>query len=144
MARIFPKDPVHYKSIWSNRKSDKIICFFDHLLIYFVLLSGYISERIYLGKKHPSKHLTTLWYKQTLTAQWGAPQPEGTRSNPRFLVFELQTFNLPPYRWLIRFLSFFRCKKILMPHHNGLGLFMTGGIIPCNEATTDDFVDTQK
>ena len=30
-----------------------------------------------------------------------------------------------------------------MPHHNGLGLFMAGSI-PCNEATTDDFVDTQK
>ena len=40
-----------------------------------------------------------------LTAQWGAPQLEGTRSNPRFLVFELHTFNQPPYRWPIRFLS---------------------------------------
>ena len=34
-------------------------------------------------------------------------------------------------------------EKILMPHHNGLDLIMAGSI-PCNEATTDDFVDTQK
>jgi hypothetical protein len=43
--------------------------------------------------------------RQVLTAQWGAPQPEGTRSNPWFLILELQTFNVPPYRWPIRFLS---------------------------------------
>ena len=31
----------------------------------------------------------------------------------------------------------------LITLHNGLGLVMAGSI-PCNEATTDDFVDTQK
>ena len=40
-----------------------------------------------------------------LTAPWGAEQPEGTRWNPRFQIFELQAFNLPPYRWPIQFLS---------------------------------------
>ena len=41
----------------------------------------------------------------SLTTPWGAEQPEGTRWNPRFQIFELQAFNLPPYRLPIRFLS---------------------------------------